>query len=71
MERPHGRDAHDDQIRILSRPNVAEAFEQFLQTKSVGQRRFSLEGAESLIPLLDVVLTEAARQQMDEAVLAR
>ena len=69
VERPHGRAAHDDQIRILSRLNVAEAFEQFLQTKFVGQRRFSLEGAESLIPLLDAVLTEAAQEQMDEAVL--
>ena len=69
IERPHGRADHDDQIRILSRLNVAEAFETFLQTKFVGQRRFSLEGAESLIPLLDAVLTEAAHGQMDEAVI--
>jgi 2-oxoglutarate dehydrogenase E1 component len=69
IERPHGRAEHDDQIRILSRLNVAEAFEMFLQTKFVGQRRFSLEGAESLIPLLDAVLIAAARAQMDEAVL--
>src|SRR5580704_15079774 len=69
IERPHGRADHDDQIRILSRLNVAEAFETFLQTKFVGQRRFSLEGAESLIPLLDAVLTEAAHEQMDEAVI--
>jgi len=69
IERPHGRSDHDEQIRILSRLNVAEAFEMFLQTKYVGQRRFSLEGAESLIPLLDAVLTEAARAQMDEAVI--
>ena len=69
IERPHGRADHDEQIRILSRLNVAEAFEMFLQTKFVGQRRFSLEGAESLIPLLDAVLTEAARGQMDEAVI--
>src|SRR6266571_582171 len=69
IERPHGRSDHDDQVRILSRLNVAEAFEMFLQTKFVGQRRFSLEGAESLIPLLDAVLTEAAHQQLDEAVI--
>jgi len=69
VERPHGRADHDEQIRILSRLNVAEAFEMFLQTKFVGQRRFSLEGAESLIPLLDAVLTEAARQHLDEAVI--
>jgi multifunctional 2-oxoglutarate metabolism enzyme len=69
VERPHGRADHDEQIRILSRLNVAEAFEMFLQTKFVGQRRFSLEGAESLIPLLDAVLTEAAHDHMDEAVI--
>ena len=56
-------------MQILSRLNVAEAFEMFLQTKYVGQRRFSLEGGESLIPLLDAVLTEAADAPLDEAVL--
>jgi multifunctional 2-oxoglutarate metabolism enzyme len=69
VERPNGRSNKDEQLRILSRLNVAEAFEMFLQTKFVGQRRFSLEGAESLIPLLDAVLTEAARGQLHEAVL--
>jgi multifunctional 2-oxoglutarate metabolism enzyme len=69
IERPHGRPGHDEQMQILSRLNVAEAFEMFLQTKYVGQRRFSLEGAESLIPLLDAVLTEAAREHLDEAVI--
>jgi multifunctional 2-oxoglutarate metabolism enzyme len=69
IERPHERPGHDEQIRILSRLNVAEAFEMFLQTKYVGQRRFSLEGAESLIPLLDEVITEAAKAHLDETVL--
>ena len=69
IEVPHSRAEHDEQIRILSRLNVAEAFEQFLQTKFVGQRRFSLEGAESLIPLLDAVLAEAADAELDEAVI--
>ena len=69
IERPHGRAEHDEQVRILSRLNVAEAFEMFLQTKFVGQRRFSLEGAESLIPLLDAVLTEAAHEHLDEAMI--
>ena len=69
VERPHGRPDKDEQLRILSRLNVAEAFEMFLQTKFVGQRRFSLEGAESLIPLLDAVLTEAAHGQLHESVL--
>ena len=69
IEVPHPRADHDEQIRILSRLNVAEAFEMFLQTKFVGQRRFSLEGAESLIPLIDAVLTEAADADLDEAVI--
>jgi 2-oxoglutarate dehydrogenase E1 component len=69
VERPHGRADHEEQLRILSRLNVAEAFEMFLQTKFVGQRRFSLEGAESLIPLLDAVLTAAGDEHLHEAVI--
>ncbi|MGD0554346.1 MAG: multifunctional oxoglutarate decarboxylase/oxoglutarate dehydrogenase thiamine pyrophosphate-binding subunit/dihydrolipoyllysine-residue succinyltransferase subunit [Streptosporangiaceae bacterium] len=69
VEVPHARPDHDEQIRILSRLNVAEAFETFLQTKYVGQKRFSLEGGESLIPLLDAVISEAAHARLDEAVI--
>jgi 2-oxoglutarate decarboxylase len=69
VEHGHSRPDHDEQIRILSRLNVAEAFETFLQTKYVGQKRFSLEGGESLIPLLDAVISEAAHAQLDEAVI--
>ena len=69
VERPHRNPDHDEQMRVLSRLNVAEAFEMFLQTKFVGQRRFSLEGAESLIPLLDEVLNEAAKVGLHEAVV--
>jgi 2-oxoglutarate dehydrogenase E1 component len=69
VERPHRDAGHAEQMRVLARLNVAEAFEMFLQTKFVGQRRFSLEGAESLIPLLDAVLTEAARERLNEAVI--
>src|SRR5215469_12190337 len=69
IEVPHNRPGHDEQIRILSRLNVAEAFEMFLQTKFVGQRRFSLEGAESLIPLIDAVISAAAGEHLDEAVI--
>ncbi|MCW2529536.1 MAG: sucA, partial [Pseudonocardiales bacterium] len=59
----------DEQKHILGRLNVAEAFETFLQTKYVGQKRFSLEGGETLIALLDAVLREATDQQLDEVVV--
>ncbi|MGH3253014.1 MAG: multifunctional oxoglutarate decarboxylase/oxoglutarate dehydrogenase thiamine pyrophosphate-binding subunit/dihydrolipoyllysine-residue succinyltransferase subunit, partial [Trebonia sp.] len=69
VEVPPVRAGHDEQVRILSKLNVAEAFETFLQTKYVGQKRFSLEGGEALIPLLDVVISEAADASLDEAVV--
>ena len=50
----------DDQLWILERLNAAEAFESFLHTKYVGQKRFGLEGGESLIPLLDAIAESAA-----------
>ncbi|MEV6345012.1 multifunctional oxoglutarate decarboxylase/oxoglutarate dehydrogenase thiamine pyrophosphate-binding subunit/dihydrolipoyllysine-residue succinyltransferase subunit [Actinoplanes sp. NPDC051851] len=59
----------DEQKHILARLNAAEAFETFLQTKYVGQKRFSLEGGESLIPLLDAVLKASAEQGLDEMVI--
>ncbi len=60
---------HDEQLRILSKLNEAEAFETFLQTKYVGQKRFSLEGGESLIPLLDEILQGAAGAGLDGAAI--
>lgn len=56
---------HDEQMRILAKLNEAEAFETFLQTKYVGQKRFSLEGGESVIPLLDAMLIDAAEDGVD------
>ena len=56
----------DEQLRILRQLNAAEAFETFLQTKFVGQKRFSLEGGESVIALLDRILCRAAAEGMDE-----
>ncbi len=58
-----------DQLTILRRLNAAEAFETFLQTKYVGQKRFSLEGGESVIPLLDEVMTSAAESGLDEVTI--
>ncbi|WP_396230254.1 multifunctional oxoglutarate decarboxylase/oxoglutarate dehydrogenase thiamine pyrophosphate-binding subunit/dihydrolipoyllysine-residue succinyltransferase subunit [Dietzia sp. CH92] len=58
-----------EQKYILSKVNAAEAFETFLQTKYVGQKRFSLEGAESVIPMMDAVIDEAAEFGLDEVVI--
>lgn len=69
VERPHAKPEREEQLRILRRLNAAEAFETFLQTKYVGQKRFSLEGGESVIPLLDAVLDAAAESRLDEAVI--
>jgi 2-oxoglutarate dehydrogenase E1 component len=57
------------QRRIIDRLNAAEAFEAFLGKKYLGQKRFSLEGAESLIPMLDALLSAAADAEMREVVL--
>ncbi|MBI3428963.1 MAG: multifunctional oxoglutarate decarboxylase/oxoglutarate dehydrogenase thiamine pyrophosphate-binding subunit/dihydrolipoyllysine-residue succinyltransferase subunit [Actinobacteria bacterium] len=56
----------EEQLRILHKLNGAEAFESFLQTKYVGQKRFSLEGGETVIPLLDAIISAAAELNMDE-----
>ncbi|RCS57683.1 multifunctional oxoglutarate decarboxylase/oxoglutarate dehydrogenase thiamine pyrophosphate-binding subunit/dihydrolipoyllysine-residue succinyltransferase subunit [Microbacterium sp. JB110] len=69
VERGYEKADHNDQLRILSKLNEAEAFETFLQTKYVGQKRFSLEGGESLIPLLDRVLDGAAEAGLDGAAI--
>ena len=55
-----------EQLRILRKLNSAEAFESFLQTKFVGQKRFSLEGGESVIPLTDAIISAAAEHSLDE-----
>ncbi|TIH35666.1 multifunctional oxoglutarate decarboxylase/oxoglutarate dehydrogenase thiamine pyrophosphate-binding subunit/dihydrolipoyllysine-residue succinyltransferase subunit [Subtercola vilae] len=69
IERPYAKPNHDEQMRILSKLNESEAFETFLQTKYVGQKRFSLEGGESTIALLDAVLQSAADEGLDEVAI--
>ena len=66
VEVVHEKPTREEQMRILRRLNAAEAFETFLQTKFIGQKRFSLEGGESAIAVLDRVLSRAAADQMDE-----
>src|SRR5690606_23350561 len=66
---PYTKPTHDEQMRILAKLNEAEAFETFLQTKYVGQKRFSLEGGESTISLLDAVLQSAAEAGLEEVAI--
>ena len=70
VEAHHVKPTVAQQKYILSRLNAAEAFETFLQTKYVGQKRFSLEGSESVIPMMDAIIDQAAEHQLDEVAIA-
>jgi 2-oxoglutarate dehydrogenase E1 component len=71
MERTRNRLAltRADRMRLLEQVIGAEVFEQFLQNKFLGAKRFSLEGAESLIPLLERLIERAARSNVVEIVI--
>jgi multifunctional 2-oxoglutarate metabolism enzyme len=69
MEKPHSPLTHEEHMHALDKLNEAEVFETFLQTKFVGQKRFSLEGAESLIVLLDEIAQKAANDSLDEVII--
>ncbi|HEY3208665.1 MAG TPA: multifunctional oxoglutarate decarboxylase/oxoglutarate dehydrogenase thiamine pyrophosphate-binding subunit/dihydrolipoyllysine-residue succinyltransferase subunit [Actinomycetota bacterium] len=58
-----------DKRHVLERLNAAEGFERFLHTKYVGHKRFSLEGAESLIPMLDFLLEDASETGTEQVVM--
>lgn len=65
----HPRFSEAQKKHILKKLNQAVSFENFLHTKYVGQKRFSLEGGESLIPALDAVIESAANQGVEEFVM--
>ena len=69
FESPAVRWGRDEHLRILDKLNEAEIFETFLQTKFVGQKRFSLEGAESTIVLLDEICDMAANDGLEEVTI--
>ena len=74
QQRLHINDNHpnfsqDQKKHILKKLNQAVSFENFLHTKYVGQKRFSLEGGESLIPALDAVVEAAANHGVEEFVM--
>jgi len=60
---------HKQKERILQKLNEASVFENFLHTKYLGQKRFSLEGGESTIPALDAIINEGARLGVEEVVI--
>jgi 2-oxoglutarate dehydrogenase E1 component len=55
--------------RVLEKVVEAESFERFLHARYIGHKRFSLEGCEALIPLLDRVLNDAAKDGVVEAII--
>ena len=59
----------DLQIRVLKGLNRAEAFETFLHSNYIGQKRFSLEGAETLIPMLDLAFEDAVDAGIEQVVV--
>ena len=61
--------ATDEQRWILDRLNAAEALEQFLNTKYIGQKRFGLEGGESAIPMIDAIIDDAADMGQSQVVI--
>ncbi|MEW5808463.1 MAG: multifunctional oxoglutarate decarboxylase/oxoglutarate dehydrogenase thiamine pyrophosphate-binding subunit/dihydrolipoyllysine-residue succinyltransferase subunit [Actinomycetota bacterium] len=69
IEVKHEKPTVAEQKYILSKLNAAEAFETFLQTKYVGQKRFSLEGAETVIPMMDAAIDQAAEHGLHEVVI--
>jgi len=69
IETKHIKHTVAQQKYILSKLNAAGAFETFLHTKYVGQKRFSLEGAETIIPMMDAAIDQCAEYNLDEVVI--
>lgn len=69
VETRHSSLPREEHLRVLDKLNEAEIFETFLQTKFVGQKRFSLEGGESTIVLLDEICELAANSGMEEVAI--
>src|SRR5580658_10631839 len=70
QERMESEAPEPDRARILDLLVRAEVFEQVLQTRYLGTKRYSLEGEAALLPLLDAILNAASEQGAEKAVLA-
>ncbi len=64
-----GKFSSEEQKNILWQLSAAEGLERYLHTKYVGQKRFSLEGGDSLIPLLDDLIQQGGQKGIEEAVI--
>lgn len=71
MEACRNRPQFDSSVRkqILQKLIEAEGFEKFLHARYLGQKRFSLEGADSFVPLMDVIIRDAARSGVEETAI--
>src|SRR5579863_7194087 len=67
--RNHALLDRNELVRILTKLTDAEIFEQFIHKNYVGAKRFSLEGAESMIPMMDLLVEAAAAQGIEELVI--
>jgi 2-oxoglutarate dehydrogenase E1 component len=68
-EYPNFKLSIDEKKRILSKLNEAVVFENFLHTKYIGQKRFSLEGGETTIPAMDAIINKGADLGVEEVVI--
>ncbi|MEE4329364.1 MAG: 2-oxoglutarate dehydrogenase E1 component [Wenzhouxiangella sp.] len=71
LERTRGNytPPREDRLRLLEKLAAAEGMEKYLHSRYVGQKRFSLEGAESLIPLFDTLIRHSGSQGVKEMVI--
>src|SRR6202042_2805046 len=69
VARPQRRFSADEKKNILWQLTAAEGLERYLHTKYVGQKRFSLEGGESLMPLLDDLIQYGGKMGVEEAII--
>jgi 2-oxoglutarate dehydrogenase E1 component len=69
VARMHRRFSADEKKNILWQLTAAEGLERYLHTKYVGQKRFSLEGGDSMIPLLDELVQQGGKMGVEEAII--
>ena len=67
--RHHGPLTHEEEVRVLRRLAEVEGFEQFLHRAYLGQKRFSIEGTDMLVPIVDLVIEKAAEAGAREVMI--